>query len=75
MAGQETDVQTVALGDGWINKVGGRQFGPVSWTEAAAVDIGRELARHNRSEHSIHAKDGTIREKFSYGNDPRDISG
>jgi Uncharacterized protein conserved in bacteria (DUF2188) len=75
MATQSRDVQTVPMGDGWINKVGGAQVGPTHRTEEVAVAAGRLLARANGSEHTIHGKDGTIKQKNSYGNDPRDIRG
>lgn len=75
MAGQQKDVQTVPLGDGWVNKVDGAQVGETFRTEETAAAAGRQLAMQNRSEHLIHGKDGKIREKTSYGNDPRDIRG
>ncbi len=75
MAGQARDVQTVALGDGWVNKVGGTQVGGTHKTQEAAIVAGRLLATQNRSDHTIHGKDGKIREKTSYGNDPRSIRG
>lgn len=37
--------------------------------KAQAVEYGRELAIKEKSEHIIHAKDGTIERKISYGND------
>lgn len=39
-------------------------------TQREAIDIGRELARKQHSELVIHGKDGKIRQKNSYGNDP-----
>ena len=75
MAGQNRDVQTVPVGDGWANKVGGMQVGGVFRTEKEAAAAGRELATQNRSEHTIHGQDGKIRSKNSYGTDPRDIRG
>lgn len=55
-------------GNGWVNKVGG---GVVSRhrTQENAVQRGRDIARHNESEHAIHRIDGTIGRKNSYGND------
>lgn len=44
-------------------------------TEQEAEDAGRLLARELKKELVIHAKDGTIRKKDSYGNDPREIPG
>lgn len=39
-------------------------------TQAKAIDVAREIARNQKSELIIHARDGSIREKNSYGNDP-----
>jgi hypothetical protein len=44
-------------------------------TKAAAVAAGRDEARRRRTEHVIHNEDGTIGERNSYGNDPRDRPG
>lgn len=56
-------------GKGWINKVDGE---PVSRHQRkdTAVERGRDIARENHSEHTIHRQNGTIGEKNSYGNDP-----
>jgi hypothetical protein len=75
MSGQNTEVQTVSLGDGWANKVGGIEVGGVYRTQEEAIAAGRQLAMQNHSEHTVHGKDGKIREKTSYGNDPREIRG
>ena len=66
------DVHTVPnpSGSGWINKVGGKPTGTVHRTQEAAKDRGRSIARQEQSEHSVHGRDGRIREKNSYGNDP-----
>ena len=39
-------------------------------TQREAIKIGRELARNQHSELVIHSRDGKIRQKNSYGNDP-----
>jgi len=39
-------------------------------TQSAAIAVGRELARRNRSELVIHDRENRIRDKDSYGNDP-----
>lgn len=39
-------------------------------TQRKAIEIGRELARNQHSELVIHGRDGKIRQKNSYGNDP-----
>lgn len=39
-------------------------------TQAAAIDIAREIARNQEAELVIHRPNGQIRDKDSYGNDP-----
>lgn len=39
-------------------------------TQAAAANAGRAVAKANASELVIHARNGQIRDKDSYGNDP-----
>lgn len=39
-------------------------------TQREAFERAREIARNQREEVSVHRKDGTIRDKYSYGNDP-----
>lgn len=44
-------------------------------TKEEAVQNGREMAMANKSELVIHDMEGVIREKHSYGNDPRGVKG
>ncbi|AMO58128.1 DUF2188 domain-containing protein [Endozoicomonas montiporae] len=45
-------------------------------TQKEVIDATRELTRSSKGELSIHRGDnGRIRDKWSYGNDPRDIDG
>lgn len=39
-------------------------------TQAEAIQIARTISKNQHSEMIIHRKDGTIRAKDSYGNDP-----
>ncbi len=39
-------------------------------TQKEAIDIARELAKSSESEMFIHRRDGTIRERNTYGSDP-----
>ncbi len=39
-------------------------------TQAEAINIAREIARNQESELIIHGRNGQIKEKDSYGNDP-----
>lgn len=42
----------------------------ITQTQKEAIDRAREIAKNNHSELVIHRKDGTIRDKDSFGNDP-----
>jgi uncharacterized protein YdaT len=39
-------------------------------TQKEAIEIAKEIAKNQESEVVIHGKDGRIRDKDSYGNDP-----
>lgn len=39
-------------------------------TQAEAIKYGRSVAKKGHAELYVHGKDGTIKEKNSYGNDP-----
>jgi Uncharacterized protein conserved in bacteria (DUF2188) len=39
-------------------------------TQSEAIDVGRNIAQRDKTELSIHGRDGKIRQKDSYGNDP-----
>lgn len=69
-------VQTTPSPEGWNNQRDGENLNaaPIP-TKKAAVAAGRALAKELKTEHVIHKKDGTIREKNSYGNDPRPPKG
>jgi len=63
---------------GWsVRKGGASRASKVFDTQAEAIDYAKILAKKNGSELYIHAKDGTIRDKKSYGdaqNPPSDRS-
>jgi len=70
------DVHTVYRDGAWRNEVGGgSDLDGTHDTKEDAVSAGRDEARKREVEHVIHNQDGTIGEKNSYGNDPRDIPG
>lgn len=39
-------------------------------TQKEAIDYGRKIAKNQKSELVIHGRNGRIRDKDSYGNDP-----
>lgn len=56
---------------GWAVKgAGNERATSVHKTQTEAIDHGREIARNNHSEILIHGRNGQIRERDSYGNDP-----
>ena len=44
-------------------------------TQAEAAAVGRQAAREDRTEFNLHGRNGQIREKDSYGNDPHPAAG
>lgn len=56
---------------GWSVKKGGALKATKTFkTQKEAISYARELSRSQRSELYVHKRDGTIRSKDSYGNDP-----
>lgn len=57
--------------DGWaVKSEGGQRASSVHRTQQEAIDAGREVARNQKSELLVHGRNGRIRERDSYGNDP-----
>jgi hypothetical protein len=57
--------------NGWaIRGEGNSRATRVVPTQAEAAQIARQIAQNQRSEVLIHRRDGRIRSKDSYGNDP-----
>jgi hypothetical protein len=70
------DQHVVMYGKNWAVKGAGNDKNTkIVPTQKQAIDIAREIAKNQQSELIIHKKDGTIRDKDSYGNDPRNIKG
>ncbi len=67
-------VQVVPSGDGWSVLEDGSDAGSFP-TQQEAANAGRARARDLGAEFQLQGEDGTIREKDSYGNDPRDVEG
>ncbi|HEO2462149.1 TPA: DUF2188 domain-containing protein [Streptococcus agalactiae] len=56
---------------GWdIKGAGNSRATKHTTTQAEAVEIATGIAKNNSSEVIIHSKNGRIRERNSYGNDP-----
>ena len=56
-------------GSGWANEVGGHVTSEHR-KQSTAIKEGRRQAINLETEHVIHNREGQIREKNSYGNDP-----
>lgn len=75
MAGKK-DVHVVPDGKSWrVEREGQKRAIAVSDTQAEAAKIGRATARKDQVEFNLHGRDGRVRAKDSYGNDPRRIKG
>ncbi len=62
--------------DGWqVKGAGNKKATAVTHTQAEASKIAREIAIKQKSELFIHNKQGQIRERNSYGNDPNPPKG
>ncbi len=61
----------IPLGNGWAVKgEGSKKFTVITETQKDAITVAREIAKNNKSELVIYGRDGKIRDKDSYGNDP-----
>jgi hypothetical protein len=57
--------------DGWAVKGAGNEKATiVKETQQEAIDIAKQIAKNQQSEMFIHGRNGRIRERNSYGNDP-----
>lgn len=62
--------------DGWqVIGAGNSKATAVTKTQAEANEIAKQIATNQQSEVLIHGRDGQIRDKNSYGNDPENIKG
>lgn len=66
----------VPLGNGWaVKKEGAERATIITTKQSDAISVARDIARKNSSELIIHGRDGKIRERNSYGNDPNPPKG
>ena len=62
--------------DGWaVKKAGASRATIVTETQQEAITKAVEIAKNQETELMIHDRDGKIREKSSYGNDPHPPKG
>lgn len=61
----------VPHGDDWAVKgAGNSKATKVVGTQAEAIELAREIAKNQGSEMLIHGRNGQIRERNTYGDDP-----
>ena len=64
-------VHVTPHGHEWqVKKTGNERASAVTGTQQNAIEIGRQLAKDMQSELVVHGRNGQIRDKDSYGNDP-----
>ena len=57
--------------NGWqVKGAGNQRATAVKSTQREAIDAARKIAQHQKSELIVHGRDGQIRQKDSFGNDP-----
>lgn len=65
------DKHVVPHGKDWaVKPEGAKSPTSIHPTQSDAIDKARDQAQRDKSEVVIHRRDGTIRDKDSYGNDP-----
>lgn len=69
------DIHVVPADDRWAVETEGGGARETFDTQEEAVAAGTERAQQKKVELFIHGRDGQIRERNSFGHDPRDIKG
>jgi uncharacterized protein DUF2188 len=73
---QRHDIHVVPDGEKWkVRREGQDRAVSVHDTQAQAERAGRSTARQDHVEFNLHGRDGQVRVKDSYGNDPRRTKG
>lgn len=74
---KKPDIHVQPTGDGqWVVRRRGQDRAIArAGTQAEAVARAKPVAQRDRTELSIHGRDGRVRDKRSYGYDPRSVKG
>ncbi len=70
MTGKNQHVVPTSNGKWGVRGEGNSKITKKTSTQTQAIDIARDIAKNQESEVVIHRKDGTIRDKDSFGKDP-----
>ncbi|OLY95707.1 hypothetical protein SAMN05444008_1206 [Cnuella takakiae] len=57
-------------GEWQVKGAGNQKATVIKPTQQSAIAAAKDIAKHQKSEVVIHGRDGRIRDKDSYGNDP-----
>lgn len=72
----KSNVHIVPRGDQWaVQRANGQRATHLADTQQDAIDVGRDIARHQQVELVIHSRDGQINRRDSYGHDPHPPKG
>jgi hypothetical protein len=72
MANKKKGVHVTPRGNKWaVIREGNERATSLHDTQAEAVKKGRETARRDKTEFILHNQQGEIRERDSYGSDPK----
>lgn len=72
----QNSIHITLHGDDWqVKGAGNSRATKVCSTQKECIEIATAQAKRNGSELYIHGANGQIREKNSFGNDPRNIKG
>lgn len=69
------DIHVVPAGNEWAVEAAGGGDRTMFFTQEEAIAAGTERAKRDKVELLIHGRDGQIRERNSFGHDPRNIKG
>ncbi len=73
---KQGDVHVMPADKGWrVDVEGASRPRSTHKTQSEAAKAAREIARKNRSELLIHGRNGRVRDRSTYGNDPRRTKG
>lgn len=69
------NIHVVPAGDGWAVETAGGGRSNSFATQEEAIKAGTARAMRDKVELLIHGRDGQIRERNSFGHDPRSVKG